>query len=72
MPIVRIRVSSASGDEIPEGSGARIRVMWNDQSRADMRADLTDEEVAKLLPWVEPVVERPERRARVDTKQRNL
>lgn len=67
MPRVTILQSDLSGDEIPEGSGARIRVMWYDPNKNDMRADLTDAEVKKLLPFaceVEPRLSRrgPQRR----------
>lgn len=62
MAVETIRKSDASGDEIPAGTGARIRVVWNDPDRNDLRADLTDEEVERLLPWAKPVQPRPDRR----------
>ena len=62
MAIVQLRRSDVSGVEIPDGTGARVRVMFNDPERDDMRADLTDEEVAELLPFVKPVQTRPTRR----------
>lgn len=45
---VRVRVSDKSGQEIPDGTGARVRVMYPDD-RPDLRADLTDAEVTKLI-----------------------
>lgn len=64
MAVETIRKSDASGDEIPEGTGARIRVVWHDPERVDLRADLTDEEVERLLPWAKPVQPRLDRRKR--------
>lgn len=65
MPIKNIRVSSLSGEVIPEGTGARIRVIFNDPERVDMRADLTDAETLKLAKQfkAEEVEPRPDRRA---------
>ncbi len=54
--------SDVSGDVIPEGTGARVRVMFNDPSRADRRADLTDAEVEKLLSFTVEVIPRMTRR----------
>jgi len=64
MPVKRLLVSSLSGDPIPDGTGARIRIMFNDPERVDMRADLTDEEAAKLAKQykAEEVEPRPDRR----------
>jgi hypothetical protein len=62
MALETVRKSDASGELIPEGTGARIRVIFNDPERHDLRADLTDDEVAELLPWARPVVTRPDRR----------
>ena len=56
-----IRRSDLSGVEIPEGKGARVRVMFYDD-RDDLRADLTDAEVKKLLSFAQPVQPRPARR----------
>jgi hypothetical protein len=66
MPVKSVRISSVSGDIIPDGTGARIRVMWMDAKRVDMRADLTDAEAEKLARQykAEEVEPRPERRAR--------
>lgn len=61
MAVQHIRTSDASGEQIPRNTGARIRVVFNDPHRTDMRADLTDEEVERLLPWAVPVERRPER-----------
>jgi hypothetical protein len=65
MPVKSIRVSSLSGETIPDGTGARIRIMFNDPDRTDMRADLTDEETMKLAKQfkAEEVEPRPDRRA---------
>jgi len=62
MALVQVRKSDASGTEIPAGTGARVRVMFTDPDRNDLRADLTDEEVAELLPFAQPVEARPGRR----------
>jgi hypothetical protein len=66
MPVKTVRISSLSGEEIPTGTGARIRIMWSDPERTDMRADLTDAEAEKLARQykAEQVEIRPERRAR--------
>jgi hypothetical protein len=64
MALVQVRKSDKSGSEIPESTGARIRVIFNDGSKTDLRADLTDEEVKKILPFAKPVEERPARRKR--------
>lgn len=65
MPVRTVRVSSLSGDVIPDGTGARIRVMWNDSDRVDLRADLTDDEALKLAKQfhAEEVEPRPQRKA---------
>lgn len=62
MALIQLRRSDASGTEIPRGTGARIKIIFNDPEKDDMRADLTDEEVAELLPFAQPVETRPERR----------
>lgn len=60
MPLKTVRISSKSGDVIPDGTGARVRVMFFDQSKTDRRADLTDEEIEKLLlPFTEEIEPRP-------------
>lgn len=61
MALTHMRVSDKSGDPIPDGKGARVRVMYFD-ARPDRRADLTDEEVEKLLPFAVEVQTRPDRR----------
>lgn len=45
---VTVRVSDKSGEEIPADTGARVRVMFYGEG-VDMRADLTDAEVADLI-----------------------
>jgi len=60
--VKRVLVSSLSGDVIPEGTGARIRIIFNDPDKIDRRADLTDEEVERLVPFTEAVEPRPDRR----------
>lgn len=64
MAFVQIRKSDLSGEEIPQGTGARIRIIFNAEGKDDLRADLTDAEVAKILPFATPVATRPERRKR--------
>lgn len=66
MPVQTVRVSSLSGEVIPNGTGARVRVIFNDPERVDMRADLTDAEVEELATTfkAERVEPRPERRGR--------
>jgi hypothetical protein len=63
MPVKRMLISSLSGEEIPEGTGARIRIMFNDPRRVDQRADLTDQEVERFFGFTEEVKPRPERRS---------
>jgi hypothetical protein len=64
MPVKTIRVSSLSNEIIPEGTGARVRIMFTDPNRVDMRADLTDEEAESLAKTyaAEQVDPRPARR----------
>jgi hypothetical protein len=64
MALATVRKSDKSGELIPEGTGARVRIMFYDESRADRRADLTDEEIEKILGFAQEVVTRPERRAK--------
>jgi hypothetical protein len=66
MPVKTVRISSLSGDVIPDGTGSRVRIMWTDPSRLDMRMDLSDEETAALAKKyrADEVDPRPERRAR--------
>lgn len=61
MAVETVRVSDVSGKQFPASTGARIRVLWNDRTKVDLRADLTDAEVAKLLPFAKPVAQRPDR-----------
>ena len=63
---VQVRRSDKSGQEIPAGTGGRVRVMFNDD-RVDLRADLTDAEITKLVKeykLVEVVIRPTRRRAR--------
>lgn len=62
MALETVRKSDASGDIIPAGTGARVRVIFAAEDKDDLRADLTDEEVEELLPWAKPVKPRPDRR----------
>ena len=66
MPVKTVRISSLSGNVIPDGTGARVRVIWADQDRVDFRADLTDAEAERLIEQynAEQVEARPDRRAR--------
>lgn len=41
--------SDKSGEVIPRGSGARVRILFNDEAKIDMRADLTDAEAEQLI-----------------------
>ncbi|MGD0713984.1 MAG: hypothetical protein ABSB24_07325 [Gaiellaceae bacterium] len=43
-----IRVSDMSGDEIPEGKGATIRVTYSDARKGVRELDVTDAEAEKL------------------------
>jgi hypothetical protein len=67
MALESVRRSDASGEEIPRGSGARVRVMFND-GRPDMKADLCDDEVKTIMPWLRPVEIRPTRRGGVQSR----
>lgn len=49
MALEQIRRSDKSGEQIPARTGARVRVVFYDGERVDMRADLTDAEVAELI-----------------------
>jgi hypothetical protein len=71
MALETVRRSDASGKEIPAGTGARVRVMFNDKSRHDLRADLTDKEVKELLSWAVPVATRPTRRGGAQSRFRS-
>lgn len=62
MAVETVRRSDVSGKEIPEGTGARVRVMFYDGVRVDRRADLTDAEVKQLLDFTKDVQPRPDRR----------
>jgi hypothetical protein len=64
MPVQKVLVSSMSGDVIAPETGARVRIMWNDPKRVDMRLDLTQAEAEKLAKTfkAEEVETRPERR----------
>lgn len=55
--------SDKSGQEIPRGTGARVRVMFYDTDKVDMRSDLTDAEVEKLIKdyGLKSVETRPQR-----------
>lgn len=66
MPVRTVRISSVSGDVIPEGTGARVRVIWADEDRVDFRSDLTDAEAQQLIQQygAEEVEARPDRRRR--------
>ena len=66
MPVRTVRTSNLSGGVIPDGTGARVRIMWVNEQRLDMRMDLTDEETAKLAKQykADEVDPRPDRRVR--------
>ena len=62
MALVQARQSDLSQALIPPGTGARVRIEFYDGERIARRADLTDEEVEKILPFAVEVEARPERR----------
>lgn len=64
MPVVQMVLSNLSGEPIPKGTGARVRIMWGEPDRPDMRIDLTQAEAEKLAKAykAEEVEIRPERR----------
>ena len=43
-----IRVSDMSGDEIPDGKGATVRITFQDQRKGVRELDLSDQEAEKL------------------------
>ena len=43
-----IRISDMSGDEIPEGKGATVRVVFADARKGIREIDMTDAEAEKL------------------------
>jgi hypothetical protein len=58
--------SDKSGDEIPAGTGGRVRILFYEDGKVDMRADLTDAEIARLVKEykLKPVQPRNEPRRR--------
>jgi hypothetical protein len=59
--------SDKSGKQIPAGTGGRVRLIFYDEDKVDMRADLTDAEVKQLVEeyQLKPVQPRDERRKRL-------
>lgn len=49
MAVETVRISDKSREMIEAGTGARVRILFGDRSRPDMRADLTDAEAAELI-----------------------
>jgi hypothetical protein len=43
-----IRISDMSGEEIPEGKGATVRIAFNDARKGTRELDLTDAEAENL------------------------
>jgi hypothetical protein len=43
-----VRVSDMSGEEIPEGKGATLRITFKDARKGSRELDLTDGEAEKL------------------------
>jgi hypothetical protein len=43
-----VRVSDVSGDEIPDGKGAVVRITFADARRGSRELDMTDQEAEKL------------------------
>jgi hypothetical protein len=41
-------VSDLSGDEIPEGKGAKLRIVFSDARKGSYELDVTDEEAQEL------------------------
>lgn len=62
MALIQARKSDKSGTIMEPGEGARIRITFYDGKRVARRADLTDAEVEKLLPFATEVETRPDRR----------
>ena len=64
MALMQVRKSDKSGEEIPENTGARIRIEYYDGKTVARRADLTDAEAAKLVKefGLVEVETRPDRR----------
>jgi hypothetical protein len=54
-------VSDLSGDAIPEGKGAKIRITHSDARRGSYELDVTDEEAAELGRKGRPVARRGRR-----------
>jgi hypothetical protein len=48
MPLQKVLVSNLSGEVIAGESGARVRIIWRNKNRPDMRIDLTTAEAEKL------------------------
>jgi hypothetical protein len=44
-----VRVSDQSGDVIPDGKGATLRITYADARRGAHQADLTDDEAAAIV-----------------------
>jgi hypothetical protein len=63
MPVKTVQFSNVTGELIPEGTGARVRVVFGDPDKGDMRIDLADAEVNELVERynAEPVKARPYR-----------
>jgi hypothetical protein len=59
--------SDKSGKQIPAGTGGRVRLIFYDEDKVDMRADLTDAEIKQLVDeyQLKPVQPRDERRKRL-------
>jgi hypothetical protein len=43
-----VRVSDVSGEEIPDGKGAVVRITFADARRGSRESDMTDQEAEKL------------------------
>ena len=43
-----VRVSDMSGEEIPDGKGAIVRITFQDARRGSRELDLTDQEAERL------------------------
>ena len=63
----KVRYSDMSGEEIPEDTGARVRIMFFDRRIPDRRLDVTQAEAEALGGT--PVDIRPDRRIEPDRVQ---
>lgn len=70
MALKMTRYSDLSGEPIPEGQGVRIRIEFLDGKTVARAADMTLEELDKVLPFAHNVQERPARQTRENPRER--